>query len=123
MRIVGHQRVLVSVAGSAVECCDHENGAWVPVDTLQSPQGHIIPGLTEGHTYSFRLSGGNPLPAITIPHESRWQQEQFERRYQELHTIGKYCFSTGKKWKLILEVFGISDYVYPFNSVNQMFMI
>lgn len=86
--IVSQQSVLVSVHGT-VECCDHETGCWRTIQTQRSPGGQLVSELTEGHTYSFRANGGATMPAVTIPYETPWQQEQFERRYHELHMIGK----------------------------------
>lgn len=99
VQVVDHQSVLVTVARGSVECCDHETGTWRTVSTLQSRDGLVVPGLSVGHTYSFRVDGGHPLPSVTIPHESRWQQEQFERRYQQFHVIGEYL-----NFKISLEV-------------------
>lgn len=81
--------MLVEAGQGSVECCDHETGQWEVVNALDSPVGHIINGLTAGHTYSFRVQGGPQSQSVTLPHESGWQQEQFERRYQELHCIGR----------------------------------
>ncbi|XP_046675322.1 triple functional domain protein isoform X5 [Homalodisca vitripennis] len=89
VRVVSQQSVLVSMSGAeSVECCDHETGVWQKVETLRSPSGHLVPDLAPGHTYSFRLDGSSRTSTITIPHDTPWQQEQFQRRYQELHIIG-----------------------------------
>lgn len=112
VQVVDHQSVLVSLARGSVECCDHETGVWRVVTTLHSPDGQVIPGLSAGHTYSFRVDGGHPLPSVTIPHESRWQQEQFERRYHQFHIIGDYLHS-----KLLKSIcFKLTKHIYITHS-------
>jgi len=76
------------VSEGVTEYCDHESGEWRPVDTGRCAEGLLLRGLCAGHTYSFR-GPGLPTAHITIPHDTPWQQEQFERRYQELQVIGR----------------------------------
>lgn len=87
MRVVDRQTVLVRSDDATLQLCDHETGQWRTTETLHSPDGRVVTGLSAGHTYSFRL--GDRCACVTIPHETRWQQEQFERRYQQLHVIGE----------------------------------
>ncbi|XP_054274180.1 triple functional domain protein-like isoform X3 [Macrosteles quadrilineatus] len=87
VRVVDRQTVLVRSDDATLQLCDHETGQWRTTETMHSPDGRVVTGLSAGHTYSFRL--GDRCACVTIPHETRWQQEQFERRYQQLHVIGR----------------------------------
>lgn len=91
VRLINGESVLVEsgCTGGVVECCDHETGHWDKIESRVSPVGHVVPGLIAGHTYSFRLEGSQLTSSVTLPHETRWQQEQFERRYEELYWIGE----------------------------------
>ncbi|GLH09852.1 Triple functional domain protein [Gryllus bimaculatus] len=115
VQVMAGNSVLLHWEGEAcghylVECCRHRTGEWLPVGDGATICGlsFVVDGLTPGETYSFRvlapLHGGTKiaglpsLPVAIPPVDSgRWQQEQFQRRYQELEEIGHGRFSTVRK--------------------------
>ncbi|KAI5735919.1 hypothetical protein M8J77_024245 [Diaphorina citri] len=83
---------------SSIRLCDHESGVWSDARWVISPHNGTIQvdDLAPGHTYTFCINNEYKV-LYTVPFETRWQQEQFEHRYEELERLGNGRFCTVRK--------------------------
>ncbi|KAL1456436.1 hypothetical protein WDU94_001167 [Cyamophila willieti] len=83
---------------SSIRLCDHETGVWSDASWVISPHSGTIQvdDLAPGHTYTFCINNEYKV-LYTVPFETRWQQEQFEHRYEELERLGNGRFCTVRK--------------------------
>ncbi|KAK3932149.1 Kalirin [Frankliniella fusca] len=88
--------------------CQTQPDVWVnTTENTHSVLGlsHCVDGLVPGGTYVFRVSNGLPSSPLSLPspsqtndyNTSRWQQEQFGRRYLEKEVLGRGRYSVVKK--------------------------
>ncbi|XP_052122184.1 kalirin isoform X6 [Frankliniella occidentalis] len=88
--------------------CKTQPDVWVnTTENTHSVLGlsHCVDGLVPGGTYVFRVSNGLPSSPLSLPlpprandhSTSRWQQEQFGRRYLEKEVLARGRYSVVKK--------------------------
>lgn len=86
------ENVLVKAEHRSIQHCQWQNmdceaHQWRVTSIIDSPVHHFFSSLTAEHNYSKEEEPHSQT--VTVFHKSGWQQEQFERRYEELQCIGK----------------------------------